>query len=244
MHKSFIIASTAVLLASAGAAAAQNTADVPAVSSISVIDFGTGAPSATCEAIEMEQVPVGHACTGESPGAAASSFGPVTPSPASGQRCIGSGWATWSHGYTGEVWYTGGSTSQTITLPAGVNAAYAYVEPNPFGEQTCEMTAVGSSGAQSTGSFPVVGDSGARGFCFVEDAGTISQIQVSCDSDFATGEYGVGAGGENPCDYDGDGDYDRNDLVAELVDCIRAGSGGCFGQVIRTVLECGRPAAE
>src|SRR5690349_958485 len=38
-------------------------------------------------------------------------------------RQIGFGWATWSHGYTGDVYYTNGATSVMMTLdsPPGVD---------------------------------------------------------------------------------------------------------------------------
>jgi hypothetical protein len=242
MMKTTLVSAAAIaLLASAGTAIAQNnTKPAPRAATITVFDIGTGAPPASLSGIAMEKAPAGHACTGESPGPTSTSFGLVTPSPADTQRCVGVTWGTWSHGYVGDVWYTGGATSQSISLPAGVSAAYAYVEPNPFAVQTCEMTAIGSSGSQSTGPFPVSGDSGARGWGFVEGAGTISQIMVSCDVDFATGTYGVGGSG-SPCDLDGDGDYDRDDLIFQLRGCLRAGTGGCIAQLLQTIRACGRP---
>jgi hypothetical protein len=247
MMKTTLISAAAIaLLASAGTAVAQNnTLVAPKAATITATIIGAVAPPATIAGITMEKVPAGHACTGESPGPASSSFGLVTPSPTDGfPRCIGSGWATWSHGYVGDVWYTGGALSQTITLPAGVSAAYAYVNPNPFSVQTCSMTATGSSGSQSSGPFSVDGSGGAVGVGFYESSGTLSSIAVTCDVDFATGTFGVGGGGSSPCDLDGDGDYDRDDLIFQLRGCLRAGAGGCIAQLLETIRSCGRPGGQ
>lgn len=240
---SLISAAALALLASTGSAVAQNnTKASPKVLSITATNLGTAAPPATLGSITMEKVPAGHACSGQPPGSLPSSFGAVTGAPTDGlARCIGSGWATWSHGYTGDVWYTGGATSQTITLPAGVGAAYVYVEPNPFSVQTCSMTATGSSGSQSTGPFSADGSGGAVGWGFVESAGTLSSITVSCDVDFATGTWGVGGSAGPVCDFDKDGDYDRADLIFVLRQCLRAGTGGCIAQLLDVINRCGRP---
>jgi hypothetical protein len=39
------------------------------------------------------------------------------------KAAIGSGWATWSHGYTGAVYWAAG-LSQTVTLPPGAQCFY------------------------------------------------------------------------------------------------------------------------
>ncbi len=57
-------------------------------------------------------------------------FFDVVQHPAS-VRQIGFGWATWSHGYTGNVYYTNGQTTIGGNLSAGVKAFYLYAEPNP-----------------------------------------------------------------------------------------------------------------
>jgi len=51
------------------------------------------------------------------------------------QASIGSGWSSWSHGYTGTVWHTALATvaekrdSVTLTLPTGTKAFYFYATP-------------------------------------------------------------------------------------------------------------------
>jgi hypothetical protein len=102
---------------------------------------------------------------------------------------IGMVWATWSHGYTGDVYYTNGATSATMTMPANTVAFYFYAEPEPFA--IFNVTATTDSGATS-GPVPVDGFGGAKYFGFYTTAGeTIASITVSSTIDFAVGEFGI-----------------------------------------------------
>ena len=59
-------------------------------------------------------------------------------------QATGPCWATWSHGYTGDVYDTLSSldpTSPTISLPAGTRAFYLYAEPNVFDVFDVQATA-------------------------------------------------------------------------------------------------------
>ena len=107
-------------------------------------------------------------------------------------RTIGAGWATWSHGYTGDVYYTNGATSVTLTMPTGTGAFYLYAEPNPFSAFTITATAQdGTSVSQS-----VTGYEGAAGYGFYGTGGSkILSIQVDLQGpyDFAVGEFGIAA---------------------------------------------------
>lgn len=97
---------------------------------------GTGAPPPTLGGLTMIPVPVDNR-----PLFANESFISVSNScPAQinfgasmNHRRIGNGWATWSHGYTGDVYYNNGVTTTVITLPACSRGVYFYVEPDPFG---------------------------------------------------------------------------------------------------------------
>ncbi len=104
---------------------------------------------------------------------------------------IGSIWSTWSHGYTGDVYSTGG-TSITMTMPANTVAFYFYAEPNLFG--VFNITATSDSGTTS-GAVPVEGNSGAKYFGFYATGGdTIVSITVTAvagASGFAVGEFGI-----------------------------------------------------
>jgi len=104
-------------------------------------------------------------------------------------------WATWSHGYTGDVYFTGSAGDpQTVllTLPAQTLAFYLYAEPNPF--ETWLITATDQYGAAF--SQMVAGYAGASGFGFYADAGsgqiiTTMQIDYAGTRGFGIGEFGI-----------------------------------------------------
>jgi PEP-CTERM motif len=105
---------------------------------------------------------------------------------------IGAGWATWSHGYTGDVYFTNGTTI-TLTLPSGTGAFYFFAEPNVFDLFT--ITAVADDGS---GSAQVVnGFSGAKFFgVYSDDFAAIDHIDITVDPSamgFAVGEFGIAA---------------------------------------------------
>ncbi|MCC6677276.1 MAG: hypothetical protein IT436_09030 [Phycisphaerales bacterium] len=105
-------------------------------------------------------------------------------------RAIGQGWATWSHGYTGNVFYTNGASSLTIGL-SDIHAFQFYAEPNPFG--IFQMTAAGSDGATTIAAQQHPdGDSGATGWGFCSWDAHVVSITVESDVDFAVGEFRVG----------------------------------------------------
>jgi hypothetical protein len=114
--------------------------------------------------------------------------GPLTFSGAMTHRRIGSGWASWSGGYTGDVYYTGGPTSMSMTLPGGTAAFILYAEPNPFLLHT--ITATANDGTSVTQS--VHGSSGASGYGFhISGTGSLTSITVSGTSDWAWGEFSM-----------------------------------------------------
>lgn len=152
--------------------------------------FGTGAPGATLGPYTM--TPFGDD--------ARPVFNDVTsvPSPLSGDlsfsiamnhREIGNGWATWSHGYTGDVYYTNGASSVVMTMPSGTGAFYFYAEPNAF--SVFDMTATANDGTTTT--IAVNGSSGAQYFGFWASTGSsIASITIStANADFAVGEFGI-----------------------------------------------------
>jgi hypothetical protein len=103
-------------------------------------------------------------------------------------------WATWSHGYTGDVYdtlLTADPTQVTITLPAGTRAFYFYAEPNVF--DVFDVTATSPDGTTS-GPVQVQGNSGAKyfGFYGTGDATIASIIVTTTDATgFAVGEFGI-----------------------------------------------------
>jgi hypothetical protein len=103
-------------------------------------------------------------------------------------REIGSGWATWSHGYDGDVYISPGTESE-IMMPSSVSAFYFYAEPNPF--QPIAITAIADDGT-SSGPIIVDGDAGARYFGFYGlDGKRIRSIIVESPENFAIGEFGI-----------------------------------------------------
>ena len=105
---------------------------------------------------------------------------------------VGAGWATWSHGYSGDVYFEPG-TSVTLTMPAGTGAFYLYAEPNLM--QPFTITAIAQDG--TVVSQIADGNAGAAGYGFYGTAGSrISSIQVDFlqgELGFAIGEFGIAA---------------------------------------------------
>ncbi len=122
--------------------------------------------------------------------------GDLTVSPALDKRTIGSGWATWSHGYTGAVYANMTANAVTLTLPTGAGAFYFYAEPNSFSTLTINATA---NDGTTSGDIAVNGTSGANGFAFYATGATstITSITVtSADTTgFAIGEFGIAVQG-------------------------------------------------
>jgi Bacterial Ig-like domain len=114
---------------------------------------------------------------------------------------IGNGWATWSHGYTGDVYSNFLTASPArdqvvMTLPENTKAFYFYAEPN-LRSCTCNVTATASDGTTS-GPIPVSGESGAQYFGFyTTDGSSLSTIRVDAEAGalgFAIGEFGIAYG--------------------------------------------------
>ncbi|MFG0284848.1 MAG: hypothetical protein ACF8R7_10545 [Phycisphaerales bacterium JB039] len=134
-------------------------------------------------------------------------------------RRIGAGWATWSHGYTGDVYYSNGAAAITIDMPEKTSRFYTYVEPNPFSDIEFEITQESARGFDSTLAV-ISGSSGAQGFGFCDDGGlfTIGVRTTDTVTDFAVGEFGIYSDVEDPCprclaDCDGSGVLDFFDFL-------------------------------
>ncbi|MFG0286433.1 MAG: hypothetical protein ACF8R7_18625, partial [Phycisphaerales bacterium JB039] len=118
------------------------------------------------------------------------SIGDITFDIPCSHRVIGGGWGTWSHGYTGSVYYTNGSPIVNVGAPAGNTAFYLYAEPNPFALIEFEIT--GSLGSETRSVVETIdGSSGAAGYAF---CGGVENVEVRTTdgvTDFAVGEFGV-----------------------------------------------------
>lgn len=162
------------------------------VASITGVDGGIGAPAATLGPYTMTPFPddprPNHNLVTyvDSP-----LGGTVDFSETMNHWEIGDGWATWSHGYTGDVYRTPvDAFTVTLTLPALTGAFYLYAEPAPFDAWT--ITATSQDG--TVVSQDVHGDSGASYYGFWADGGdVISTITISSGVRFAVGEFGIAA---------------------------------------------------
>lgn len=171
-----------------------------AYAGIGVTDLGTGAPPAI--------VPLGSGAGSpitKQPPDGRPVFGDVTDvtiapgcfvdfSIPMSHRTIGAGWATWSHGYTGDVYYTNGATSVTMTMdsPEGVDWFHFYAEPNPFGVFSMTATGVDDTGGTVSLTKGVEGSAGASGWGFYgTDGMCVESVRLVSDVDFAVGEFGM-----------------------------------------------------
>ena len=101
-------------------------------------------------------------------------------------------WATWSHGYTGDVYDTGTASNVALTLPAGTKAFYFYVEPTLY--DYFDVIATANSGAAEI-DHDVHGYGRALFYGFYATGGdTITSITISTTPDadgMAIGEFGI-----------------------------------------------------
>ncbi len=110
-------------------------------------------------------------------------------------RDIGGGWSTWSGGYTGQVLYSNGANSLSVSLSAGVNALGFFVEPNPFSTYTFNLSL--SDGSNQSGSYDGSGGAGFLGF----SGPGITGFTLSSDTDFALGDFYTGGAVPEPASW-------------------------------------------
>ncbi len=94
----------------------------------------------------------------------------------------------WSHGYTGDVYWTATDSLLELTLPAQTGAFYFYAQPGP-GSGTVTITASSNGPPVSQ---DVESDGGAAYFGFYADGtDTLSSIIITSSTNFAVGEFGI-----------------------------------------------------
>jgi len=106
-------------------------------------------------------------------------------------RTIGAGWATWSGGYNGSVYYTNGATEVTLTFSVPTKGFYFFFEPNPFETHDFEIVATDADGGVAFMSQSADGSAGATwAGVFSVAGGGITSIRISSEVDFALGRFG------------------------------------------------------
>ena len=154
---------------------------------------GTGAPPSALGPYQMTPFSSDSQATGTDVTSVAGPTGSIGFSSGAEHCLVGGCWATWSNGYTGDVYYDT-SGNLTLTLPSGTAAFYFYAEPQQFA--TFTITATSSDGTTS-GAIPVNGEGGAEYFGFYGTGGaSITSITVSASdpTGFAVGEFGISNG--------------------------------------------------
>jgi hypothetical protein len=122
--------------------------------------------------------------------------GTLNLNPAHQTRTVGISWATWSHGYQGEIFWTQGATSATLTMPNSnhqVSAFDCYIEPNPFSVNAFTVTGTAFNGDTTTITVTADGASGASHFgIYTTDGCCLRTVTISGAVDWAIGELRLG----------------------------------------------------
>ncbi len=157
-------------------------------------DLKTDAPPTTLGGFAMTPFPLDAQPNGSVNSVASPTGGSVTFSQDLTHTQVGVGWGTWSHGYTGDVYHTFYATTPTtvtLWLPADTIAFYFYAEPNHYGFSDIWATAQDGT----TLSVSVQGNTGANGFGFHSDDGTLltstTVTTTASANGMAVGEFGI-----------------------------------------------------
>jgi len=211
-------ASNAVALAIA-ALTATSHAGIVAVNGDTTLEGGWGLFEEVCPYAPLE-VLVSDAELFEFIPSIPSSLGDVVLDPLHQVRAIGDGWGTWSHGYTGQVFESSNMPDGVYTMPPGVGAFDAYVEPGPFQWMPFVMTGYASDDTWAMIEEEIHGDHGASHFGFyTTDGATLVRVEVHllAMTHFAIGELRLAA---VSCHGDVNGDWvvDVLDLIEVLAE--------------------------
>ena len=166
--------------------------------SISGEPRGTAAPTATLGPYTMTPFPVDTRPLGEYFDFVDSPLGGIvgfSPDVVHFAISTTQGWPNWSHGYTGDVYWTStGVSSVELTLPAQTGAFYFYAQPR----SNSGLVNITASSNSTTISQDVDSNGGASYFGFYADGtDTLSSITITSitsstsDIDFAVGEFGI-----------------------------------------------------
>lgn len=157
---------------------------------ITGIAMGTVAPPATLGPHSMTPFPDDARPVVDVTTVASPSGGDVAFSIAMSHRKVGVTWLSWSHGYTGDVYFSKRERSVTLTMPAGTIAFYLYAEPTML--DFYDITATVQDGTSVIQSVDGLGGACGYGF-YGTDGSEITTIQLDCagPDGFAIGEFGI-----------------------------------------------------
>jgi len=175
--------------------------------------LGTAAPPSnlggfTMAGFPLDPRPIGAVVTEVLPPGSAPVTGPLGFDYEVTHYKVGSGWATWSHGYTGDVYAFEAllfGDTLTLTLPVDTKSFYLYVEPDFFDVFTFTVTS-----GTTFQTLDINGEAGAAGVGFyTDDPATESLLSVLVTKTdptipfFAVGEFGINSGSMIPPVPDG-----------------------------------------
>lgn len=183
-----------------GASVLLTAAAAPAA--VEFVNLGTAAPPAAVGPFAVTAYDVAaQAAIANGANTAVIPGSPLAPNTTTSfrvqKRTVGDGWASWSHGYAGPVFFTVPIQPPLTLTIAPARAFYVYVEPAAFGRPFAFTVATNAGGASG----PVFVDAagGATGFAFYTTAGeSLTAITIDADANaggFAFAELGLGNSG-------------------------------------------------
>lgn len=162
-----------------------------ASAAITITDLGTGAPPASLGGKPMTAFGVDAQPLNSIVSQVVSPIaGSIAFSPSVTHLKVGSGWATWSHGYAGDVYYADYVNGDTVKvdMPSATTAFYFYAEPDFSFGPSFDIKVTANDGTSITVS--VAGNAGANGFGLYTDT-YLQSLEVKSDWGFAIGEFGI-----------------------------------------------------
>ena len=172
----------------------------PALAGVSMMDLGTTAPPSLMGGYTLEGfndlAALGDWVTSVAPPSGATAVGDLEFDTSMEHWRVGSGWDTWSHAYTGDVYWFDemvDGNMLTLTLPVGTMAFRFYLEPDYFGTASFAVMA----GGEILG-IDVEGRGGARGVGIYSDdpldpltSIVIEKMSVDFSNGFGIGEFAI-----------------------------------------------------
>ena len=151
---------------------------------------GTAAPPATLGPYQMTPFPADDRPVWEDVTFVPSPLGgEVVFSVPMSHRTVTQGWGGWSHGYTGDLYYTPGEAQVTLGLPPETRAFYLYATHDL--DSPREIVATTDDGTSVIQWVDTWYEAAYFGFYADNPADTIGSITVTSPAGLAIGEFGI-----------------------------------------------------